>query len=399
MRPISAILLGLFLFLAGSCIKEEFDSSNIGKGLDIDGAYALPIGFAELSLLDVVPDSNEVFQTDEEGFITLVYGKEVFSAQASEFFQLRDVSSSFSRTNNTGLPLDLALYPGGYSFTDTLWLDLPMPDPRTRLDRIVLKSGTLNIDAQSSSGLTGNIEFGTSNLIHSGSPFRDHLILPSTGNSTDLSSSVLLPEDNDQGSNVIMIITEVILAPSTSVIPAGGEILNIDINLSSMAYHSVFGYLGRIMTFTNQESFEVELFDIFDRGTFYFKNPELTFYTRNSFGLPLGLYPDVFYAELPGGETMDVEGEDIPDRFHPLIPAYPDFQEIGSSKKDSFSVNPNETNLQAVLERNPERFVYSFGGEMNPWGQSRNFITDSSRFSVFVELKLPLYGYADFILI
>lgn len=75
--------------------------------------------------------------------------------------------------------------------------------------------------------------------------------------------------------------------------------------------------------------------------------------------------------------------------------------QIGQTLTGSFTLNNANSNLVAVIKNVPQSFIYKIDSKTNPSGGTHsNFILDSSRFKVDMEVLLPLWGTAkDFILI
>jgi len=78
---------------------------------------------------------------------------------------------------------------------------------------------------------------------------------------------------------------------------------------------------------------------------------------------------------------------------------YPLISQIGESVKTDIVLNALNTNLFDAMDQSPSHLTYGVEGMMNPDGNDLpNFVTDSSEYKVFADLSLPLYGYADFML-
>jgi hypothetical protein len=96
-----------------------------------------------------------------------------------------------------------------------------------------------------------------------------------------------------------------------------------------------------------------------------------------------------------GGEFTTIEGGNLPAIGVPTVLGYPLIGEEGDTKVDSFLLTSENSNLFTALETGPSELLMDIMGWINPLGTEHNFVTDSSEYEVLLELFLPMYGYAE----
>ena len=141
--------------------------------------------------------------------------------------------------------------------------------------------------------------------------FSDIFPLSSQENPINLDgySLILSHSEND---NQLDIIYELKLYQSNTVIPAGDEIVGLNLQFSNFDYEAVFGYMGQhnieVISNTITTSYTDKIVD----GSFHFEDPKLKIKFENSYGLPIGLaFTDLtaYFKNL--GSDM-IRGDSIP---------------------------------------------------------------------------------------
>ncbi|MCB0641356.1 MAG: hypothetical protein KDC44_06935 [Phaeodactylibacter sp.] len=94
------------------------------------------------------------------------------------------------------------------------------------------------------------------------------------------------------------------------------------------------------------------------------------------------------------GDVLPLEGEAIEDGIDFL---YPSLSEVGEEKVTQFTFTKDNSNIAEVLGSGPVAIDYDVDAITNPdtLTDIRGFITDESRYTVNVEVELPIYGRAS----
>ncbi|MFC2098489.1 hypothetical protein ACFLTA_05790 [Bacteroidota bacterium] len=398
---IPGIIFLVILIISGSCIKEEFNPDAFDPTLQINPGVAAPIGWVRYQLDEMLTDSlaPDELLVDQNGFITLVYKQDLYSLQASDLLSINDFSAGpLSFRNNTGLPIDLnALPPGMPSFSDTLSYSMPITGTNgAEIDSIVFRDGDITVSAITPfTGMEWDAKISIIGVSSWG------ITLDETNTSvTNPLDGVTVPFNNTPpASNEIGFAVQFTIIPSSGIINVGQNIITFNITIAGIEFSVIYGYLGQFQVDVGPQSFAVNFFEKLQGGTFHFHQPKLTLGFQNSFGLPLGISLSDFYATGKNGEITSITGPVIPTVSNPKILAYPHTIQEGSID-DSLVLTPQNTNLFTILETSPTEVTVEVNGTTNPAGPpADNFIMDTSSLAISTELRLPMEGYADILLI
>lgn len=167
-------------------------------------------------------------------------------------------------------------------------------------------------------------------------------------------------------------------------------------NFQDIKYNFIFGYLGNRGFAINQDSLFTDIFNNNVSGSFHLENPKLRVFINNSFGLPINLNFNTLEAYSPIHPLVSIWGLPNPWSINSPNPS-----QVGQTLQTADSLDKNNSNLKDALNISPKWVTYKVNAEFNPSDptNNQNFVLDSSRFSVDVEIELPLHGSAwDFTL-
>lgn len=387
--------------LFNTCIKEEFDPDKLDTEIIIHPGVAAPLGFIHYELEELLKDSlrPEGMIVDNDGFIRMVYEEEIFSFQASEFLQFSDIEHSGSINNNSPLPIDLSRIIVPFIQTDTIEFNLSGSDgpDYTEIDSIKADSIVIVINLSSSYNLNGTLQISSPGIRKNGEIWSATIPLNINGQSFILEGYTIILSNDPPDVNLAPIIYTMTLEGSSGTVPAGSPILNYTFGISDIDYSAIFGYLGIMYIRIDPQTLPISFFNFIVDGTFHFEQPELKLNFENSFGLPIQVIMTDFYAVSREGGQIAITGDSVPSAGYQRIIHYPSLSEVGQTAYDSLLLNPDNTNLFDALESSPVSISFGVEAETNPSGNiTDNFITDKSQYGVKAKLTLPLYGYADF---
>lgn len=394
----------LFVFAGSfitSCIKDEFDYDKLSKNLEIEPSVAVPVGYTTMSLEKMLRDTTrpDLLTIDEDGLLWLKYHKQAFSYRAEDVVQFPDKQHDGAIKNQADTIFDLIDVAFPRTFTKTISFDFAFSEEGgERLDSIWLKSGNLVIEA-GSSAFSGEMSVTIPGLQNNGEAFSQQIPLNGTTGEIDLSGYSLKLTNNPPLTNRLEIEIEVTIESGSGNVSPGGDIVDFSFDFSSIAYEAIFGYLGELEINTDLTSYSIEIYDRIVDGVFHFEDPRLNIYFNNSFGIPIEVGLSDFKA-LTREDGMNTFTGDMPTMNNRIIINYPTIEQVGESVKDSFQLNSSNTNLISVFDNAPTKIFYWIYGKCNPNGNTdNNFITDNSRYNVDVEFELPIWGYADFLVL
>ena len=135
-------------------------------------------------------------------------------------------------------------------------------------------------------------------------------------------------------------------------------------------------------------------------GSFYFENPIVNIIVTSTLGVPIDMALVVLDAYSPSNGTMSIElwGNTAPPNIVLDNPSPPAYSTVwGEAAVTVYTFDNNNSNIKDVLQINPKYIFYSVQADVNPLGLTDPafFVVDTSKFSVEVEVQLPLYGTAN----
>lgn len=381
---IKLIFLISIIFIINSCIKEDFkvskfDVKNFTPGL------AIPIVNAKLDMNDLTIDSSSGWdlKQDASNFMTLVYYK-TESFIADSFLKV----SNQLLNNNYSFSLDNSVPIGGSRSTPyNSYLEFTSPD-NDLFDLMDIKSGTLKLSITSIPNLNmrGNIVFRlpyvkkggnmlSFTVFNRGKPYDTTIDLSGysitfshLGNINRISTECIVTGYNDGQPN---------LSPYS---------INLKVSLESIKFSKAFGFFSsRSFNFANQ--IIIDLFDGIKVGVSYFENPKLKLNLINSVGIPVNLNILSFAAHSDIKAPFDKEITGLPNPIKVTSPTVP-----GKSVNMSYLLDKSNSNIKDAINMVPSKFKYDVIGLTAPDGVTQNFIFDTSKVKMEVEVELPLWG-------
>lgn len=363
----SFLFLLVFSFLFGC---QKFDDLG-NASLEFDGDYATALFTANVEIGDIVGelDSSTTVELDQEGLLHLIYEGEFTQGSSSDVF--------------ASIPLFPVLV------LDTLY-SFPYAAPNGMiLEFVRLKSATITFGCESyfTEEIDLEIEFPELKHPDTGETYK-HVttIAPSDGitaslgaGSFDLTGWEMTP-NNDQ-----------LFIRYTALLPDGTRVeLDNFIMLFQNFKASYFqGYLGQEPYTLPRDTIEIDFFDRWIDGTVEFAEPSINIEVENSFGLPVRSIFNVMNIWNLDGSIVPVESTVLTTG---IDFNYPALDEVGESKFTYFSLNKDNSNIEDVFSNRPIAVDYDLDALGNPDADQSitGFATDSSFFSVFVFVDLPM---------
>jgi len=153
------------------------------------------------------------------------------------------------------------------------------------------------------------------------------------------------------------------------------------------------GLLGRQVFDNSIDTIDIDFYDNWTQGEVFFENPRVTIRVDNSFGVPTQASVDVFKVITVRGDTLELESPFIENGFDF---DYPALGQQGMVRQTNFDFDKNNSNIEDLLGGGPVGLIYDIDAVTNPAGSNNvtGFITDTSYFSYYLDVELPLYGRA-----
>lgn len=327
--------------------------------------FAISLINSEFSLLDVIEELDEqgAFLVDPGQLVHLIYKGRVFSISGEELVQLPDIE--------VPLPDGVdGFFPNTVSGVGTV-------------SNMLLKGGKLRLEVHSPTSNQVRFTLRLPSFIKGETVLEiDSILQLNAGNVIEIDLNGYRLESTDQGFGFSFQTQE------------GKDVFGT-VALQNMAFSFIQGRFEPVRALTEIDTVDIKLFKSQASGVLHFKDYQMVMAIYNSVGIPISGKASTLNAVTNYQDIMDLESEDLRNG----IPfTYPDVLQVGQTMYTDFVLNESNSNLGEVLAAGPREIAYQFEGQtlqMNKDG----FIQDTSRFTVEVEVDLPLHLRADHVLL
>ncbi|MEO5570308.1 MAG: hypothetical protein ABIT08_14030 [Bacteroidia bacterium] len=384
-----------------SCVKDDLDFKKL-KPSNYSPELAMPLAYTSLTIQDLMKNESDsgILVVDQNNFCTLIYSGKALQMRASEMISVPDQDVTQTVLLNDSIATLLNQI-GTITFSYSQNIDFSMSQG-IQLDSMFLKSGMMNTHFKSRIPADITITVTIPTLTLNGNAFSESFELNYTG-SLPVTSQIGNSMDNykmDLTNGGIahnqLKVNYTVAVTTTGTLIHGSDNLDIDFHFKNPKYSKLFGYFGQQTMLSPQDTINISLFNATGGGAFKIANPEIKVDFVNSFGFPVRA-KIIEMKGMNGNLTGFVVASGIPD---PLPIISPNISQIGQQLTGSFTMNKSNSNVQALITTQPKYIISRTQNEINPDGNTgENFVLDTSKLTINMEVKLPLYGTAkDFIL-
>ena len=393
-QKLSAVFLILIsIGFLQSCIKnEDFQYDKIAV-TTWDPDVAIPLIYSNLSVYDIVDNTDSgTIGIDSLNKVSLIYKGNIYSVYGYEFLPLID------QTDNSVITLTMAdssqLQSNG-TFSKSITSTLPFSVVNGEaLDSITIRLGTLIISLNSLIPYSGTLNVSIPGAKKSGIPFSKNIPF-----SINNGIPVLAIDSSDlegyhvnlkpAGSpNQLQIIYTPSYTYNTNGQPSINKAFGVQSHFADLHVAQAFGNFGQRPLSVSVDSSKIRVFNNQISGNIFFDDPTVKFIITNSYGMPIEAHLTSLFAILANNTTTAITG--YPDPIPISVPL-----SIGQSVQTSFELNSTNSNEKTVINQQPRYISYSVNALTNSPIASYNFLEDSSRFKVDVEINLPMKGYTQ----
>jgi hypothetical protein len=170
----------------------------------------------------------------------------------------------------------------------------------------------------------------------------------------------------------------------------GMEQVTITPALNNLQYSRIVGDLGQQNIVSKTDTITVTIFNhATGNSSFQFTDPKLKMTTYNSFGVPITAQLSQLSAKNRGGIS-----DSLVNTFPFNVPmSFPLLTQEGQSAIADTTLDKSNSNIVNVLNGTPEYLIYAYSAQTNSVSASpTNFILDTSKFRLDLEVELPLEG-------
>lgn len=394
-----SIIISL-VFVVTSCVKDgDFEFDKMAKN-QFDPTIAAPFVNSRLMLKDILKDTSGIIVEDiANNTLKLVYNKDsMVSIMAKDLFIIPNQSI---QTDTSNLILTSSGSDTNY-YAITKPYTFQLPKPGQRLDYVYIKKAFLVLKLFTDINHSGRIKLSIPEITYpNGQPFSVELLINYTGQATpyqipftkkDLSGCKIIFNNSPGHTNEITFKYEHWVYKETSppVYPYNNPyFIQLNDSLEDIAYDKLVGYIGPY-DYTIQDTLKMpqdHTTDLLEYIEFYKIGLSATI--KNSYGLPIDVHVDTILAKSPKGNVLV---KNFPST-NPVHINYPTLSQIGQSVNTLIPYQEN-ADLVTAINKKPTEIIFKVTGKLNPASNPAisNFVVDTSRFTVGVNVELPLEG-------
>lgn len=374
-----AFLLLIVLVTTWTACSDLTDLDSV-DGTDANAEFALPLINTSLSITDLLGDfdSNAFLEVDADGLVHLVYTGDVLSRTSDEVFE----------AVNDAIPPFIPIT------SPRIALPFSSPDG-VDIDQIIFKTGRIQYTFQSDSEEPLTVEVRIPGLAKDGVSFKQDHLVPAAENG-ELSTPLPPLVEIDLAGYELAAQQDSIYLEYTALRPDGATdtLENFIMTLKDLRFAYAEGFLGQQDYDTDRDTIPIDFFENWQQGRVFFEEPSINISINNSFGIPTRSVVNAFEVMSATGETIALQSPVLEEG---IDFNFPTLNEVGETKTTLFSFTNENSNIAEVLGSTPVAVIYDVDAATNPDAETTvsGFVTDSSKFSVNVEVDLPLYGNAD----
>jgi hypothetical protein len=409
MKKFSLLLL-FVVFTWYSCKKDRLDFDKFST-TNLNTEYGVPLVSSQLTIREILQkadkDSNIV--VDNTGFCTLIYRGTLYTSNAKDFIKVpnQTISPVSYNINSTaglaafnGAANGTTFGPYAQNYTHTLTPTPPL------IDSIYCANGVLlNVNVNNTMPANITLTLSSSSIIDlsTNQPFSKTIsVSTSTNVSYNLANHLLKLNDGINRSRLHLSYR--VSYQKTGNASSGTENVSVSLSLSNINFLKFIGFLGSNFTHPQfapyKDTVPISLF----------KSSEPTF-TATSFSMVDPKFQIRFYNEIGAKAELDLTKLDAYTpgpgnvNINPnSLSGSPVLQNVLINNANNFnapvttSLLINKNNEPAVvpfINSRPKNVIYEVNGVINP-GVSvpyiRNFVTDTSKIRVDLDVIIPLWG-------
>ncbi|MGL5936771.1 MAG: hypothetical protein ACRCZI_14245 [Cetobacterium sp.] len=363
-------LLSIYLAFLSCNPIDKFQ--NISE-VKYEPGIAFPLINTDFNIREVLGKYNDgrYIDTLSDGTIAVVYRGKVFSVGGENVYTFSNQTNIPIPFNNTEIPFNSII---GQNFKE-----------------VIFKNGTIilsvnNIPNMFLTDMTCTVTFNNLKT-----------------NNQALSKTFIIPKNT---SNTTTIITNNIVLDNTILDMPIGKIFitytlngqnipfpnaNLSFSLKDIKYSYIEGKIPQYQFSLSEKIIELDIFKYWKLGDIYFKDPRINIIVANSYGVPIEAKADVLNAIAANGIETNITNTAYPNNIFNF--PYPTLSQAGMYAIDTFKFSTSNSNLSNVIQSRPPQVKYKVSALLNP-NEIDGFITDTSKFDVYVDISLPMYGHA-----
>lgn len=396
----------LFIILSQSCIKDKLDFDKLSKNTPYNPNWAIPVVNSRLTFRDIIRDFNydHLFESNQDGFLTLIYTKKIKSISGASLVQLPVITVpqmyDYNDYNSAGgfNPNSCVFAPKNISISIT-------PTNGEQFDSLIIKNTQLDIDVNSSFLHDGTLKVTFPGIKKNGIAYSKSIII--TGSSNNPFHSLSSYQDltgytfdlSNPSPNMMDVKYELTLNKTAGNAVNNTDNITIAVTFNGMTFSRMYGNIGQRTIHITDDTVNVEIFNNAFNGSAYFKKATCRFFLTNSYGIPM----EATFGNIKAFSTITNLTTSFP-------PPNPNVKCIAPSNtyiptSDSIVLDTISYPLiRDIISSSPKYIISGVNIIANPpnapcYVSNNNFLDDTSKFDVDMQLELPLYAKANLLVL
>ncbi len=376
------ICLLLFVLLFSCVDEKDYKLSSV----DINPSVTIPLTYGSVSIKDFLSDKDSAYiKTDKDGLLSLVYSQNLLSQDIRDKFKIPNTTSTSSivlaAVNLPQVPQDAVL-----NNLSTL-VDLNLTPEQ--LSEISFKSGQLTVSTSLTPNSNVNYEMTVS--LPDFTSKTTNLPLTLTGKGTlptiQLSNYIVKLNKNKFTANISFVLKKT----SGQVNIVAGTKANVQLSLTGMDFSYIKGFFGEQSVAIPSSSIDIGAYgNSLNKATLSLAQPTIGLIVSNDYGVPVTVDYKTFEARKSNASPITLT----------LNPANPVLINAPTVLGSSAITNIAITNTNQIINYAPTQLYYQATATVNKGVTSgANFLADTSKVRVKLNVNIPLYGKASGILL
>ncbi len=361
-----------------SCIDENDYTID---SVEVSPTIALPLVFGELSVQELIKITDSVYvKVYPDDLVYLSYSQTLVSQGIADLFDIpnKSLTRSFFVPPATIPPHTKDIR------SDSIVEVIDFGLTPEQLSEISFKAGTINYSTTPSNASFSNkyeVNISLPDFISKTTNKPLNVNIASTG-SINLSDYSVKLNKNKFNLKLVLVLkkstTSVVISPTTFV--------SLKLSFLGMDFSYIKGFFGDQTSSLPAETIDIGAFGTsLDDANVSFAQPKITLEVVNDNGVPCLVDFKKFEAQS-GTQSLAV----VLNPANPISVAYP--TQLGTSAKTVVSV----VNVKELVDFAPEKFYYKVDARINKGlTTGNNFLADTSKLRVSLNVEVPLYGQAS----
>ncbi len=369
------LCLSLLFLLLLSCVDEkDYNLSSV----DVNPSVSLPLVHGSVSIKDFLSSKDSSYiKTDKDGLLSLVYYKDLFNQQIRNLFLIPDTNTASSITLSGAtfpqVPKDLRVD----SVTTTVDLNLTP----AQLNEISFKSGQLVFSSSLNPASNLNYELIISLPDFISKTTNLPLVIQGRGpNTIQLSNYIVKLTKNKFSLKTVFVLKK----SSGSVTISANTKANFLVSLTGMNFSYIKGFFGTQSVDIPSSSLDIGAYgNSLNKANLSIAQPSVNFVISNDYGVPV----------LLNFITVEVRKSNAAPLTLSINPVNPVSLLAPSTLGLSAITTLAVTNTNQVINYAPTQFFYQATATINKGlTTGNNFLADTSKLRVKLNVNIPLYG-------